>query len=208
MSNCNVDKIVDEVVKRVREKLLISVEASGRHVHLSKETIEVLFGKDYELKKAKDLSQPGQYVCEEKVTLIGPKGTIKNVAILGPTRNSTQVEISKTDALILGVKPPVRESGSLEGSASITLAAEATLINIDECVIVAKRHIHVSPDYAELFKIKDKDRVNVEILGDRPLIFKDVVIRVSSDFKTFMHIDYDEANACGYSKGTKARIIK
>lgn len=208
MSNWNVDKIVDEVVKRVREKLLISVEASGRHVHLSKETIEILFGKDYELKKAKDLSQPGQYVCEEKVTLVGPKGTIKNVAILGPTRNSTQVEISKTDALILGVKPPVRESGSLEGSASITLAAEATSINIDECVIVAKRHIHVSPDYAELLKIKDKDRVNVEILGDRPLIFKDVVIRVSSEFKTFMHIDYDEANACGYSKGTKARIIK
>lgn len=184
------------------------MEASGRHIHLSRESIDMLFGKGYKLTKAKELSQPNQYSCNERVNITGPKGTIKNVVILGPQRRETQVEVSKTDALILGVKPPIRESGKLQGSTGITITTEKASLTIKEGLIVAKRHIHLTPEDARLFKVCDKDIVKVQVVGERPLIFDDVVIRVSSDYKTFMHIDYDEANACGYIKGITGKILK
>ena len=204
----NIEYIVEEVIKRVSQKFQITVEASGRHVHLSRESIDTLFGKGYKLTKAKDLSQPGQYSCSERVSLIGPKGTIKNVVVLGPERSETQVEISKSDALVLGVVAPIRESGKLQGSAGITIATEKASLTIKEGLMVAKRHIHLSPEDAKLFKVCDKDIVKVQVDGERPLIFDDVVIRVNREYRTFMHIDYDEANACGYNKKTTAKIVK
>ncbi|MGH4139740.1 ethanolamine utilization phosphate acetyltransferase EutD [Clostridium sp.] len=208
MTDMNIEYIVEEVIKRVNEKLRITVEASGRHVHLSRESINLLFGKGYKLTKAKDLSQPGQYSCNERVSITGPKGTIKNVIVLGPERSKTQVEISKTDALILGVKAPIRESGKLEGSAGITITTENASLTIKEGLIVAKRHIHLTPEDAKIFKVCDKELVKAQVSGERPLIFDDVVIRVDKEYKTTMHIDYDEANACGYIKSSTARIMK
>lgn len=204
----NIDLLVDEIVEKIKQKIFIEVEASGRHVHLSKEAVEILFGEGYKLTRYKDLSQPGQYCCKERVTLIGPKGTIKNVAVLGPERNDVQVEISKTDAVFLGVEAPVRESGKLKGSGKITISTDRASITIDEGLIVAKRHIHVNPKDAELLQVKDKDIVKVKVYGERPLIFEDVLIRVNKNYKTYMHIDFDEANACGFKPGTLARIIK
>jgi putative phosphotransacetylase len=208
VTDMNTEYIVEEVIKRVSEKFQITVEASGRHLHLSRESIDILFGTGYELTKVKELSQPGQYSCSERVSITGPKGTIKNVIVLGPERNETQVEISRTDALILGVKAPIRESGKLQGSAGITISTEKASLTIKEGLIVAKRHIHLSPEDAKLFKVCDKDIVKVQISGERPLIFDDVVIRVNKEYRTFMHIDYDEANACGYDKRTTGKIVK
>ncbi|MBU3092667.1 phosphate propanoyltransferase [Clostridium sp. CM028] len=204
----DIEYIIEEVIKRVNEKFKITVEASGKHVHLSRESIDTLFGKGYKLTEVKKLSQPGQYSCNERVSLTGPKGTIKNVVVLGPERTHTQAEISKSDAVILGVKAPIRESGKLQGSAGVTISTEKASLTIKEGLIVAKRHIHLTLEDAKLFKVRDKDIVKVEVSGERPLIFDDVVIRVKKEFRTFMHIDYDEANACGYNKGTTAKIIK
>lgn len=187
---------------------LIEVEASGRHVHLSRESIDLLFGKGYELTKVRELSQPGQYVCKERVTLIGPKSILRNVVILGPERKKTQVELSLTDAVALGLKVPIRESGDLAGSASIVLATENKILQMEEGVIVAKRHIHMTPEDAEKFQVKDKQLVKVQVLGTRPLIFDEVLVRVHQNYQTRMHIDYDEANACGFQKGTLGRLIK
>lgn len=203
-----VEHIVAEVVTRVKKEAFIEVEASGRHVHLCKEHIDLLFGKDYELTKIKDLSQPGQYACKERVTITGPKGSLNNVIVLGPARKATQVEVSLTDATVLGIKAPVKESGNIEGTPGITISTERASITVYEGVIVAKRHIHMTPEDAEKFGVKDKEIVGAKIYGSRPLIFDDVVIRVSKDFRTFMHIDYDEANACGFTKGTLCRIVK
>lgn len=208
MLDINKADFIDKVVSQLNEKLFIKVEASGRHVHLSRKAVDLLFGEGYELTKHKELSQPGQFACVERVTLKGPKGIIKNVAVLGPERGETQVEISKTDALILGIDPPVRESGKIRKSPGITIEAEKGEIRIDEGVIIAKRHIHLSEEDAELYGVRDKEIVKVKVYGERPLIFDDVIIRVSKDFKTYMHIDYDEANACGYKKDTLALIIK
>ena len=203
-----VEHIVAEVITRVKKEAFIEVEASGRHVHLCKEHIDLLFGKDYELTKIKDLSQPGQYACKERVTITGPKGSLNNVIVLGPARKATQVEVSLTDATVLGIKAPVKESGSIKGTPGITISTERASITVYEGVIVAKRHIHMTPEDAEKFGVKDKEIVGAKVYGSRPLIFDDVVIRVSKDFRTFMHIDYDEANACGFTKGTLCRIVK
>lgn len=203
-----VEDIIAEVITRVKKEAFIEVEASGRHVHLCKEHIDLLFGKDYELTQIKELSQPGQYACKERVTITGPKGSLKNVIVLGPARKATQVEVSLTDATVLGIKSPVKESGNIEGTPGITISTERASITVDKGVIVAKRHIHMTPEDAEKFGVKDKEIVGARIYGARPLIFDDVVIRVSKDFRTFMHIDYDEANACGFTKGTLCRIVK
>lgn len=208
LQNISVDVLVDMIVEKIKERFQIPVEVSGRHVHLSREAIDILFGEGYELTKVNDLSQPGQYVCAERVTLIGPKGTLKNIAVLGPPRKQTQVEVSLTDAVALGVKAPIRESGDLKESAPITIATERGQLTLNEGVIVAKRHIHVYPEDAAILGVKDKDIVSVEVCGERPLIFHDVVIRVDENYRTFMHIDFDEANACGYKKGIFARIVK
>lgn len=208
MSNISLEHIIQEVVNRVKNELFIKVEASGRHIHLCQEHLDILFGRGYTLTKLKDLSQPGQYACKERVTITGPKGSIANVIVLGPTRQNTQVEVSLTDALALGIKAPVKESGSIENTPGIKISTERASIEIDKGVIVAKRHIHITPEDADKFGVRDKEIVSVEVLGQRPLIFEDTVIRVSEKFRTFMHIDYDEANACGFTKGTLCRIVK
>lgn len=207
MTEINNEFIVEEVMKRVSKRFQITVEASGRHIHLTREGINLLFGVDYKLTKVKELSQPGQFACSERVSIIGPKGTIKDVVVLGPERSKIQVEISKSDAIILGISAPIRESGNLEGSAGITMATEKASLKIEEGLIIAKRHIHLSPQDAKLFRVCDKEIVKVQVSGERPLIFDEVLIRVNSEYKTFMHIDYDEANACGYNKGTTGKII-
>lgn len=208
MNNLLVEDIIDEVIKRVKKETFIEVEASGKHVHLCEEHINILFGRDYQLTKVKDLSQPGQYACKERVTITGPKGSLKNVIVLGPARKSTQVEVSLTDATVLGIKAPVKESGKIEDTPGITISTERATITVDKGVIVAKRHIHITPEDAEKFGVKDKEIIQAKVYGNRPLIFDDVVIRVSPDFRTYMHIDYDEANACGFTKGTLCRIVK
>lgn len=208
MSNVSLDYIIQEVVSRVKKELFIQVEASGRHIHLSKEHIDKLFGEGYTLNKLKDLSQPGQYACKERVTITGPKGSISNVIVLGPARPDTQVEVSLTDSSALGLKIPVKESGAITNTPGITISTERGSVVIDKGVIVAKRHIHITPKDAEKFGVKNQEIVSVEVLGKRPLIFEDTVIRVSEKFETYMHIDYDEANACGFTNGTLCRIVK
>ncbi|MBQ8249139.1 MAG: phosphate propanoyltransferase [Clostridia bacterium] len=180
----------------------VLVETSARHVHLSAEHIEVLFGKGATLTHKKDLSQPGQFACEERVTLVGPKKQIANVIILGPARPATQVEVSFTDARTLGVNAPVRESGDVAGSAGCKLVGPAGEVDITEGVIVAKRHIHLTPDDAAKFGVEDKQVVSVKIdSADRTTVFGDVVCRVSPKFAAAMHIDTDEANAaCAFGE--------
>lgn len=180
----------------------VLVETSARHVHLTEEHIEALFGKGATLTHKKDLSQPGQFACEERVTLVGPKKSIPNVIILGPARSATQVEVSFTDARTLGVEAPVRESGDIAGSAGCKIVGPAGEIEITEGVIVAKRHIHLTPADAEAFGVSDKQVVSVKIdSADRSTIFGDVVCRVSPKFAAAMHIDTDEANAaCAFGK--------
>ncbi|MGO3732674.1 MAG: ethanolamine utilization phosphate acetyltransferase EutD [Vagococcus sp.] len=200
--------IVKEVISRIQPQLDFEVEASGRHVHLDRPTIDALFGKDYQLTKMKELSQPGQYACKERITLIGPKGAIHNVVILGPERNRSQVEVSGTDALSLGVKVPVRESGDIANTPGILLMNGSKTVQLSEGLIIAKRHVHMTVEDAAANNVEQGEIVQVKIEGNRPLIFDDVVIRVSPKFATFMHIDYDEANACGFTKGVRGSIIK
>ena len=181
-----VERLAEELVAR----LTIELEASGRHVHLSRADVETLFGAGYRLNRTKDLSQPGQFACAERVTLEGPRGSLKNVVILGPERPESQVEISLTDAVALGLTPPVRLSGDTEG------------------LIVAKRHIHMTPEDAARFGVADRQRVRLQCFTSRPLVFQDVEVRVSPQFSTVVHIDYDEANACGFQKGDRGVILK
>nr|WP_218652853.1 ethanolamine utilization phosphate acetyltransferase EutD [Paenibacillus sp. 79R4] len=203
-----VESIIHEVVKRVQEETCIEIEASGKHVHLCREDIDALFGKGYQLTKAKDLSQPGQYACKERVTLIGPKGSLHNVVVLGPERKASQVEVSLTDSVVLGISAPVRESGKLEGTPGVIIASGSNMIRLEQGLIAAQRHIHVKAEDAEKYNVKNGEIVQVKVYGKRPLIFDDVLIRVSPNYETYMHIDYDEANACGFTKGTKGKILK
>lgn len=202
------NEIVEEVINRVKKEAFIEVEASGRHVHLSKSDMEDMFGKGYELTKAKDLSQPGQYACKERVTITGPKGSLKNVIVLGPCRSNTQIEVSMTDLATLGIKAPVKQSGDIKGTPGLKISVEDKEINVEEGLIVAKRHIHMTPKDAEKFGVYDNEEVDVKVFGSRPLVFEEVVVRVNANYKTYMHIDYDEANACGFEKGTFAKIVK
>ena len=174
----------------------VLVETSARHVHLTEEHIETLFGKGHALTHKKDLSQPGQFACEERVTVVGPKKSIANVIVLGPARPASQVEVSLTDARTLGVEAPVRESGDVAGSGACKLVGPAGEVELTEGVIAAKRHIHLTPADAEGFGVTDKQIVSVKVeSADRSLIFGDVVVRVSPKFAAAMHIDTDEANA-------------
>ncbi|MBR5521237.1 MAG: phosphate propanoyltransferase [Oscillospiraceae bacterium] len=176
----------------------VLVETSARHIHLSQEHVDILFGAGHQLTHKKDLSQPGQYACEERVTVVGPKRELKNVSILGPTRKESQVELSLTDARSIGISAPVRESGVLEGSAPCKLVGPAGEVELEYGVIVAKRHIHITPEDAAAFGVSDKEIVKVKVDTEgRSLVFDDVVVRVSPSYATAMHIDTDEANACG-----------
>lgn len=180
----------------------VLVETSARHVHLTNEHIEVLFGKGATLTHKKDLSQPGQFACQERVTLVGPKKSIENVIILGPARPATQVEVSLTDARTLGVSAPVRESGDIAGSGACKIVGPCGEVEISEGVIAAKRHIHFTTEEAAAAGVEDKQIVSVKIdSADRSTIFGDVVVRVSPKFSAAMHIDTDEANAaCAFGE--------
>ncbi len=203
-----IKKLADEVAARLPETLPIPVEASGRHVHLTQAAVEKLFGAGHKLTFKRELSQPGQFLCEERVTLKGPKGEIKNAAVLGPVRKSIQIELSLTDAAALGVPSPLRESGDTKSSSPITLTAGENKMDAEEGAIVALRHLHITPHDARLLKVSDGEHVCVRVNGARPVIFEDVLVRESESYSTAIHLDFDEANACGYSKGTTANIVK
>lgn len=200
--------IVNKVVDAIDEASLVLIEVSGRHVHLSKEDFARLFGDDAEMIVKKPLSQPGQYLCEQRVTLIGPKGSFTRCAVLGPVRSETQVELSKSDAVALGVEAPMRLSGDLYGSGHITIEGTKGTITIPQGVIVAKRHVHVTPEVAARHGWKDKQIVSVETLTDRPIVLKDTVLRVTESSRYRMHIDFDEANAGAVSGFTLGKIIE
>lgn len=204
----NLDILAEEILRRLPRFLKIPVEASGRHVHLKREHLDILFGKGYQLTPRRDLSQPGQYLCEERLTLKTDKGILRNVAVLGPVREETQVELSLTDAMSIGVNAPVKESGNIEGSAAVTIVSDQAEVRIGEGVIVAMRHLHAAPKDAVLLGVKDKDLVSIRIDGLRPVIFENVLVRVNEKYSTIVHIDYDEANACGYRPGTTGSIVK
>ncbi|MGO4543957.1 phosphate propanoyltransferase [Paenibacillus sp. 2TAB23] len=185
----------------------VTIGVSARHIHLSQEHVELLFGKGYELTEMKPLSQPGQYAANETVAVSGPKGSFAKVRILGPARKQTQLEVSRTDAFALGVNPPVRESGDIQGSAGIKLQGPAGELEIEEGVIVAARHIHFHTSDAERYGVADKQLLRVRFPGERGVIFEQVVARVSDQYALDMHIDTDEANAAGVKNGDKAEII-
>lgn len=185
------------------------VETSARHVHVTQEHLEILFGKGAALTKKKDLSQPGQFACEERVTIIGPKKELKGVSILGPVRNATQVELSATDARSIGSAAPIRESGDIAGSGACKIVGPEGEVEISEGVIVAKRHIHLTPADAEELGVKDKQVVCVKInTPERKAILGDVVCRVSENFARAMHIDTDESNAVGAGRDQMGEIVE
>lgn len=187
----------------------VLVETSARHVHVSEQDLETLFGAGYQLTKKKDLSQPGQYACEERVDVVGPKKTLTGVSILGPTRSATQVELSLTDARSIGVTAPIRESGDIAGSGACKLVGPAGELELTEGVIAAKRHIHMTTADAAEMGLRDKDVVQVKVPSSgRALIFDDVVVRVSDTYALAMHIDTDESNAGCVAPGTMGEIIK
>lgn len=211
------EKLVRSIVKEVLDKLSaapkappgkIPVGLSNRHLHLSQKDLETLFGKGAKLTKLRDLSQPGQFAANEMVTLVGPKGRMDKVRVLGPVRKETQVEVSKTDSYILGIRPPVRISGDIKGSSGIRIIGPKGEIELREGVIIAQRHIHMSPDEARSFGVKDGDIVRVQVPGKRALIFDNVMIRSGPTHRLDFHIDIDEANAAGLSQGDFVEIIK
>ena len=187
----------------------IPIGVSNRHIHLSREDLETLFGKGYELTPIKDLSQPGQYACKEVLTIIGPSmKPIENVRVLGPVRKASQVEISMTDSYTLKVKPPVRESGKIKDSAAIRIVGPKGIVELNEGCIIANRHIHMSPDDATVFGVKDGDYVDIDVDGKRKTRWFDVQVRVDKDFRLEMHVDTDDANAAGIGNGFIVTIAK
>ena len=196
---------MERLIEAVIGKLFIPLEASGRHVHVTKAQAQTLFG--HGLTPERDLSQPGQYLAKERLTVKGPKGEFHNVAVLGPERKEAQVEVSLTDGKTLGLSPPVRPSGDVTGSPGAILIGPKGQISLSQGVIAAQRHIHMTPADAANFHVTDKQVVSLKTFTDRPVVFEDVLIRVSPDFATYAHLDYDEANGCGFAKGDLGRIL-
>ena len=190
----------------MKNKLPIAM--SNRHIHLSREDLDVLFGEGHELTSIKDLSQPGQYACDEKVDLIGPKGTIEGVRILGPTRPDTQVEISISDSFQLGVKVEIRESGDIDYTPGIKLKGPKGEVDLDKGVIVASRHIHMHTDDAKEFGVEDNQKVKIKTEGPRGIIFDNVLVRVNENYALEMHVDMEEGNAAGARNGDLVELIK
>ena len=199
------DDQVTRIVDAITGRLFIELEASGRHVHLTREAALTLFG--HPLTPKRPLSQPGQFVCQERVRLVTPKGSIDRVAVLGPERKACQVELSATDCVALGIDAPVRLSGDTAGSPGIVLESESGQIRLSEGVIIAQRHIHMTPEDARVRGLSDRATVQLRTLTRRPLTFEEVVVRVSPEFRTYAHLDYDEANACGFRKGDLGMIV-
>jgi len=187
----------------------IKCELSVRHAHLSQEHVDILFGKGHKLTPLKDLSQPGQYLCEERIELVTPKATFKNVGIIGPTRAKSQVEISRTDCFALGIKNvPVRQSGELDNTPGITIKTEKGEVTLEEGVVVAQRHIHLDPKTANEFGLTDNQMVSVKFDSERGGILNSTVVRVHENFAPSVHIDSDEGNALGHKCGEEVEIIK
>ena len=201
MESINIESIVEAVAGR----LFVELEASGRHVHVTKEQAMTLYG--HPLTWERDLSQPGQFLAKERVTVIGPKGRFENVAVLGPERKEAQIEISLTDGRVLGITPPVRLSGTVKDTPGAVLEGPRGRIFLEQGVIAAQRHIHLTPQDGAHFGVKDRQVVGLQVFTKRPLVFQDVVVRISPDFASYAHLDYDEANACGFSKGDLGRIL-
>lgn len=195
---------LEKLTDAVCSQLFIELEASGRHVHLTKEQAQTLFG--HGLTPERPLSQPGQFLARERVTVQGPKGEFRNVAVLGPERTAGQVEISLTDGRVLGIAAPVRLSGNISGTPGAILEGPRGTVRLSQGVIVAQRHVHLTPQAAEHFGVKHGQLVRLRALTDRPLVFEEVAVRVSPDFAPYAHLDYDEANACGFRKGDFGRI--
>ncbi len=192
------------LTQAVMGRIFVELEASGRHVHVTKDQAIRLFG--HSLTPKRPLSQPGQFLSNERLTVVGPKGEFQNVAVLGPERREAQVEISMTDGKQLGITPPIRPSGSVDGTPGCTLVGPKGRVELEKGVIAAKRHIHMTPEAAKHFGVTDKQTVSLQVYTARPLTFADVQVRVSPDFETFVHLDYDEANACGWKPGDLGRI--
>lgn len=186
----------------------VPIAVSARHVHLSEQHVEQLFGKGYQLTKRADLSQPGQFAAEETVHVAGPKGSFARVRVLGPARKLTQVEVSQTDTVTLGVKAPVRESGDIQGSAAITLIGPKGSVHLNEGLIVAQAHIHMAPQDATRFGVSDQEYVSVQINSERPLTVQKVKVRVSERYRLEMHVDTDEANAALLPKQARGVLLK
>lgn len=201
MKNQELQTITDAVLGRI----FVELEASGRHVHVTKEQAVELFG--HPLTPKRPLSQPGQFLANERVTVVGPKGEFSNVAVLGPERKEAQVEISLTDARTLGVEAPIRLSGDVKDSPGAMLVSQRSRVRLRQGVIVAQRHIHLTPEDAARFGVRDKQVVKLQTFTARPAVFGDVAVRVSPDFASYVHLDYDEANACGFRKGDLGRIL-
>ncbi|WP_066368776.1 phosphate propanoyltransferase [Neobacillus fumarioli] len=210
MNSHVIHSIVEKVMKELEktaETPSIPIGISARHVHVSQEHLEKLFGANYQLTKRSDLSQPGQFAANETVTVVGPKGSLERVRILGPVRGSTQIEVSKTDAIKLGLNPPLRESGNIKGSAPATIVGPEGSVYLSEGLIIAQNHIHMAPHDAQNFKVENGQYVQVKVQGKRPLLFDQVLIRVSPRYQLEMHIDTDEANAALCATGDKGILI-
>ena len=196
---------LDALVNAVMKNIFVELEASGRHVHVTAQQALSLFG--HKLTPERELSQPGQFVAKERVTVIGPKGKFENVAVLGPERPEAQVEISLTDGRTLGITPPVRPSGDVAGTPGVVLAGPAGKVELLQGVMAAQRHIHMNSRDAAAMGVKDKQQVRLQTYTDRPVIFDGVMVRIHPSFQTSVHLDYDEANACGFRKGDLGRIL-
>ncbi len=204
-----VSEVLRELGKTDTADCTVPVGISNRHVHLTDADVETLFGKGHRLEILRDLSQPGQYACKETLTVVGPSlRPIEGVRVLGPTRKASQVEISATDSYLLKVKPPVRESGKVEGSAPITLIGPSGVVTLREGCIIANRHIHMSKEDGKRFGLSDGDYVTVDAAGTRRTRFYDVQVRVSDAFRLEMHLDTDDANAVGLKNGSRVTIVK
>ena len=199
------DQDLKLLTEAVLGRLFVPLEASGRHVHITRGQAEALFG--HGLTPQRELSQPGQYLARERLTVRGPKGEFRNVAVLGPERQEAQVELSLTDARHLGLTVPVRLSGKVEGSPGAVLEGPMGRLTLDHGAIAALRHIHLNPEEAARFAVRDKQVVNLRTFTDRPVVFENVVVRVHPDFRAAVHLDFDEANACGFRPGDLGRIL-
>ncbi len=201
METQQVQELTDALVGR----LFLPLEASGRHVHVTAEQAQILFG--HPLTPKRPLSQPGQYLARERVRVVGPKGQLENVAVLGPERKEAQVEISLTDGKVLGITPPVRLSGDVKNTPGVQISGPEGTLTLQQGVIAAQRHIHMTPEDAAHWGVQDGDTVKLAVLTQRPLVFGGVLVRVSRNFATYVHLDYDEANACGMMSGDLGRIV-
>jgi putative phosphotransacetylase len=206
--------IVSKIIQKIASYPVMTVHpqpfpigVSNRHIHLSQQDLELLFGQGHSIRCQRDLSQPGQCAAFESVILAGPKGCIEQVRVLGPVRKQTQIEISRSDTFRLGVNAPTRESGNLKGSGEVTVIGPKGSVQLKEGAIIAKRHIHMTPADAEAYGVKDGQTVQVKFTGDRGVIFDNVVIRVSSNFSLEFHIDIDEANGAGIKQGDTAYLL-